>query len=401
MQKIDQALEIIKRGSYEVLRESDLRKKLEENRPLNIKFGCDPTAPDIHLGHTVILNKLRQIQNLGHDVHFLIGDFTAQIGDPSGKNATRPSLPLADIKKNAETYKNQIFKVLDPKKTKVYGNSNWFDKMSASDMIDLAGKQTVARMLEREDFSKRYKSGKSISIHEFLYPLVQGYDSIKICADIELGGTDQKFNLLMGRELQKQNNQIPQVVITMPLLEGLDGIKKMSKSSNNYIGITESADMIFGKIMSISDKLMWRYYDLLSFKSSDNIQQLKKDVDSGKNPRDIKVDLAKEIIERFYNKNDSMQAYQNFISQFKKGQVPRNIPEISVAENSSIALILKKAGLVSSTSEAVRMIKQGAVRIDGKKITLYDTVELNMNSTGQIYQIGKKKFAKIKTHQVI
>ena len=396
MQTIEQALEVIKRGSDEILLETDLREKLQQSRPLIIKFGCDPTAPDIHLGHTVILNKLRQIQDLGHDIHFLIGDFTAQIGDPSGKNATRPPLQLDEIETNAKTYQTQVFKILDPEKTKVYGNRKWFDNMSASDMIKLAGQQTVARMLERDDFSKRYKSGQGIAIHEFLYPLVQGYDSVKMHADIELGGTDQKFNLLMGRELQKQQGQPPQVVITMPLLEGLDGIKKMSKSAHNYIGVTESADMMFGKIMSISDTLMWRYYDLLSFKSLDDIQQLKKAVDQGKNPRDVKVELAKEIIARFHSKTDANQAHQNFVDRFQKGQTPKDIPEIAITEVLSIAQVLKKAGLVASTSEAIRMIKQGAVKIDGEKITLEYKPDTTPNRPGQIYQVGKLKFARIR-----
>lgn len=396
MQTIEQALEIIKRGSDEILLEEDLIGKLKQDRPLIVKFGCDPTAPDIHLGHTVVLNKLRHIQKLGHEIHFLIGDFTAQIGDPSGKNATRPPLQVVDIEKNAQTYQAQIFKILDPEKTKVYGNRKWFDNMSASDMIKLAGKQTVARMLERDDFSKRYKSGQSIAIHEFLYPLVQGYDSVKMQADIELGGTDQKFNLLMGRELQKQAGQAPQVVITMPLLEGLDGIKKMSKSANNYIGITESADMMFGKIMSISDVLMWRYYDLLSFQSVDDVQQLRKAVDAGKNPRDVKVELAKEIITRFHRKQDADRAHQNFIDRFQKHQIPKNIPEISIIDVLSLAHVLKKADLVASTSEAIRMIRQGAVRIGGIKITdPKHEIDTNPNESGRIYQVGKRKFVRI------
>ena len=397
MKTIKKTLEIIKYGANEVLLEEDLYKKIQQNRPLTIKFGCDPTSADLHLGHTIILNKLHQLQELGHNIHFIIGDFTAQIGDPSGQNSTRPLLEIKDIEQNAKTYKSQIFKILNPEKTKVYGNKKWFNNMSASDIIKLSGKQSVSRMLERNDFSKRYKLGQSISIKEFLYPLIQGYDSVKIHSDIEIGGTDQKFNLLMGRDLQKQQGQDPQVIITMPLLEGLDGTKKMSKSSNNYIGITESSDIIFGKIMSISDKLMWRYYSLLSFKSSDDITQLKKDVYEGKNPRDAKILLAKEIVTRFYNKIDADQAYQNFIDQFQKNQIPKNISEILIPKVFSVTKILKHSGLVSSTSEALRMIKQGAVRIDGVKITTSNyKINTESKKNGQIYQVGKRKFAKIK-----
>ncbi len=393
---IEQTLEIIKRGADEVLVEEDLIEKLKQNRPLIVKFGCDPTAPDIHLGHTVVINKLRQLQDLGHEIHFLIGNFTAQIGDPTGKNTTRPPLSAKEVEENAKTYQTQIFKILDKEKTVVKRNGDWFNNMSASDMIKLASKQTVARMLERDDFSKRYKSGQTIAIHEFLYPLVQGYDSVAMHADIELGGTDQKFNLLMGRELQKQANQPPQIIITMPLLEGLDGVKKMSKSSNNYIGIEESAQEMFGKIMSISDELMWRYYELLSFKPMAEINALKQAVQNGQNPRDVKIELAKEIIARFRSEEEANRAHQDFIDRFQKNQIPDNIPEetITIAQDRiPIANLLKLVGLVSSTSEAIRMIKQGAVKINGDRID--DTQLVLKQQTSDIYQVGKRKFAKI------
>ncbi|AXA33850.1 tyrosine--tRNA ligase [Francisella adeliensis] len=394
MPSIKETLEIIKRGADEVLIEAELIKKLEKNKPLIIKFGCDPTAPDIHLGHTVVINKLKQLQDLGHEIHFLIGDFTAQIGDPTGKNATRPPLTAEEVAANAETYTTQVFKILDKEKTIVRRNGDWFNDMSASDMIKLASNSTVARMLERDDFSKRYKGGQSISIHEFLYPLVQGYDSVAMNADIELGGTDQKFNLLMGRELQKQNNQEAQIIITMPLLEGLDGVKKMSKSSQNYIGIEEPANEIFGKIMSISDELMWRYYELLSFKSLETIAKLKTDVENGKNPRDIKIELAQELIERFHSKEEAEKAYQDFVQRFQKNQIPDDINTVELNTGElPIANLLKEAGLVASTSEANRMIKQGAVKIDGEK--LVDTKVLFGQGTENVFQVGKRKFAKI------
>ena len=394
MPSINETLEIIKRGADEVLIENELIKKLEKNRPLIIKFGCDPTAPDIHLGHTVVINKLRQLQDLGHEIHFLIGDFTAQIGDPTGKNATRPPLTAEEVAFNAETYTKQVFKILDKEKTIVRRNGDWFDKMSAGEMIKLASNSTVARMLERDDFSKRYKGGQSISIHEFLYPLVQGYDSVAMNADIELGGTDQKFNLLMGRELQKQNNQEPQTIITMPLLEGLDGVKKMSKSSHNYIGIEEPANDIFGKIMSISDELMWRYYELLSFISLDAIADLKIEVTNGKNPRDIKIELAKELIERFHSKEAAESAYQDFVQRFQKNQIPDDLNVVELETNAlPIANLLKEAGLVVSTSEANRMIKQGAVKIDGEKVE--DNKVVFGKGTENVFQVGKRKFAKI------
>lgn len=395
MISINETLEIIKRGTDEVLIEQELIEKLKKGRPLIVKFGCDPTAPDIHLGHTVVLNKLKQLQDLGHEIHFLIGDFTAQIGDPTGKNATRPALSAQDVAINAETYTKQVFKILDKEKTVVRRNGDWFNPMSASDMIKLASKQTVARMLERDDFSKRYKTGQSISIHEFLYPLVQGYDSVAMNADIELGGTDQKFNLLMGRELQKQAGQEQQIIITMPLLEGLDGVKKMSKSSQNYIGIEEAPTEIFGKIMSISDDLMWRYYELLSFKSLEAIANLKQNVANGTNPRDIKIELAKELIERFHSAEDAEKAYEDFVQRFQKNQIPDNIDtiELEISEELPISNLLKEAGLVASTSEANRMIKQGAVKIDGEKVS--DGKLLFDKETNNVFQVGKRKFARI------
>ncbi len=394
MPSIKETLEIIKRGADEVLIENELIKKLEKDRPLVVKFGCDPTAPDIHLGHTVVINKLRQLQDLGHKIHFLIGDFTAKIGDPTGKNATRPPLTAEEVAFNAETYTKQVFKILDKAKTVVRRNGDWFDKMSSSEMIKLASNSTVARMLERDDFSKRYKSGQSISIHEFLYPLVQGYDSVAINSDIELGGTDQKFNLLMGRELQKQNNQEAQIIITMPLLEGIDGVKKMSKSSHNYIGIEETANDIFGKIMSISDDLMWRYYELLRFKSLEAIVELKNQVANGKNPRDVKIELARELIERFHSKEEAESAYQDFIQRFQKNQIPDDINVLELnTDNLPIANLLKEAGLVTSTSDANRMIKQGAVKINGEKVE--DNKATFGKGTENVFQVGKRKFAKI------
>ncbi|MDC0534554.1 tyrosine--tRNA ligase [Francisellaceae bacterium] len=397
MHSIDQALEIIYRGADEVLLEDELVVKLKENRPLIIKMGFDPTAPDIHLGHTVAINKMRQLQELGHEIHFLIGDFTAMIGDPTGKSATRKPLSDSAIVENAKTYQDQAFKILDEKLTIIDRNSNWLSPLSAADLVKLAAHSTVARMLERDDFSKRYKSGQSIAIHEFIYPLIQGYDSVAMKADIEIGGTDQKFNLLMGRELQKAHGQKPQVVITMPLLEGLDGVQKMSKSLDNYIGITESPDEIFGKIMSISDELMWRYYDLLSFKSISEMDQLKRDVQAGVNPRDIKMDLGKEIVARFHGQNNSENAYNNFVNRFRKGQMPDDMPELELQANQDgmmIANLLKEANLVNSTSDAMRMIKQGAVKISGEKVS--DSKLLIQPGTEDIFQVGKRKFAKVK-----
>ncbi len=395
MADLDQALAEIKRGTDEILLEADLLEKLKEGRPLRIKLGADPTAPDIHLGHTVILNKMRTFQELGHEVIFLIGDFTGMVGDPSGKNSTRPPLTREQVLANAETYKEQVYKILDPAKTRIEFNSTWLEPLGAAGMIRLASKQTVARMMERDDFKKRYGSGQSIAIHEFMYPLLQGYDSVALKADVELGGTDQKFNLLMGRELQKSEGQKPQTVIMMPLLEGLDGVKKMSKSAHNYIGVSEPAGEMFGKIMSISDELMWRYFELLSFRPLGEIEQFKADVDAGANPRDIKIALAKEIIARFHDEAAADAAHQEFINRFQKGAIPTDIQELDIAAGEGIAIanLLKEAGLVNSTSDAMRMIKQGAAKIDGNKIE--DTrLQLNAGTTG-VFQVGKRKFAKI------
>lgn len=395
MADIAHALAEIKRGTEEVLLEADLIEKLKEDRPLRIKLGCDPTAPDIHLGHTVILNKLRTFQDLGHEVIFLIGDFTGMVGDPSGKNSTRPALTREQVKANAQTYIEQVYKILDADKTRIEFNSDWLEPLGAAGMIRLASQQTVARMMERDDFKKRYGSGQSIAIHEFMYPLLQGYDSVALKADVELGGTDQKFNLLMGRELQKSDGQKPQTVIMMPLLEGLDGVKKMSKSANNYIGVNDPADEMFGKIMSISDELMWRYFELLSFRPLTDIEQLKQDVEQGKNPRDVKIALAKEIIARFHDDLAAEAAHESFIQRFQKGAIPDDIPELEIVagEGIGIANLLKEAGLVSSTSDAMRMIKQGAVKLDSEKIE--DTrLQLSAGMTG-VFQVGKRKFAKV------
>ncbi|MEI6860491.1 MAG: tyrosine--tRNA ligase [Shewanella sp.] len=395
MADLDQALAEIKRGTDEILLEADLLEKLKEGRPLRIKLGADPTAPDIHLGHTVILNKMRTFQELGHEVIFLIGDFTGMVGDPSGKNNTRPPLTREQVLANAETYKQQVYKILDPAKTRIVFNSTWLEPLGAAGMIRLASKQTVARMMERDDFKKRYASGQSIAIHEFMYPLLQGYDSVALEADVELGGTDQKFNLLMGRELQKSEGQKPQTVIMMPLLEGLDGVKKMSKSAHNYIGVSEPAGEMFGKIMSISDVLMWRYFELLSFRPLGEIEQFKADIKAGANPRDIKIALAKEIITRFHDEAAAEAAHQEFINRFQKGAIPDDIEEVelSVGEGIAIANLLKELGFVKSTSDAMRMIKQGAAKIDGKKIE--DTrLQLTAGTTG-VFQVGKRKFAKV------
>lgn len=389
-------LQIIKRGVVECLVEDELIKLLAEKRPLRVKLGLDPTSADIHLGHTVVLNKLRQFQDLGHQVQFLIGDFTAMIGDPTGKNVTRQPLSSEQIAEHAKTYEAQAFKILDPEKTEVMTNSQWMGAQTAADMIRLASTQTVARMLERDDFNKRYKAQQPIAIHEFLYPLLQGYDSVVMQSDIELGGTDQKFNLLMGRELQKHYGQRPQSVIMMPLLEGLDGVQKMSKSLGNYIGVTESPDDMFGKIMSISDELMWRYYELLSFLPLADVAQLKQAVNEGKNPRDVKVMLAKEIVARFHDAAAAAQAEQNFIQRFQKHQLPDDLPEVTVEVGESgiqIAHLLKQLALVKSTSEAIRMIKQGAVRIDGERVS--DAQLLLKKSAAHIYQVGKRRFAKV------
>ena len=394
---IDNSLDIIYRGTEEVLLEEELVKKLKRGKPLKIKAGFDPTAPDLHLGHTVLINKLRQFQDLGHEVMFLVGDFTAMIGDPTGKSATRPPLTREDVIENAKTYEHQVFKILDAQKTSVLFNSSWMGEMNASDMIQLAAKHTVARMLERDDFSKRYKSGQSISIHEFLYPLVQGYDSVAMKADVELGGTDQKFNLLVGRQLQEAYAQEPQVALTMPILEGLDGVQKMSKSLNNYIGITDSPDDMFGKIMSVSDELMWRYFELLSFRPMSEIEAFKTDIEAGKNPRDVKFLLARELIGRFHDESAAEKAQQNFIERFQKGALPDDIPELELSCDEGgqlgIAALLNAAGLVSSNGEGFRMIKQGAVKIDGEKVS-DKSLMLTAGFNG-VVQVGKRKFAKI------
>jgi tyrosyl-tRNA synthetase len=396
MSDVSQAFAEIKRGAEEILLEDELLAKLKLGKPLKIKAGFDPTAPDLHLGHTVLINKLRQFQQLGHEVIFLIGDFTGMIGDPTGKNVTRKALTKKDVLANAETYKEQVFKILDPAKTTVAFNSTWMETLGAAGMLKLASRQTVARMMERDDFKKRYNGGQAIAIHEFMYPLVQGWDSVALEADVELGGTDQKFNLLMGRELQKAEGQRPQTVLMMPLLEGLDGVQKMSKSLNNYIGITDAPNDMFGKIMSISDDLMWRYYELLSFKPIDVINGYKENIAAGSNPRDVKIDLAKELIERFHDKAAAEAAHQEFINRFQKGAVPDDISEINViAQNGEIAItnLLKEAGLVASTSEAMRMIKQGAAKIEGEKV-VDNKLMISLGSTA-IYQVGKRKFAKV------
>ncbi|MFT6896266.1 MAG: tyrosyl-tRNA synthetase [Paraglaciecola sp.] len=390
------ALTEIKRGAQEILLEEELIAKLKEGKPLKIKAGFDPTAPDLHLGHTVLINKLRTFQQLGHEVIFLIGDFTGMIGDPTGKNITRKPLSKEDVLANAETYKEQVFKILDPAKTSIRFNSQWMEKLGSVGMIKLAASQTVARMLERDDFKKRYAGGQPIAIHEFLYPLVQGWDSVALEADIELGGTDQRFNLLMGRELQKGQGQRPQTVLMMPLLEGLDGVQKMSKSLDNYIGITDAPNEMFGKIMSISDELMWRYYELLSFRPVADIAQFRQQVSEGANPRDIKITLAKEIIARFHSTQDAEAAHHDFTQRFVKNAIPDDMPEISLdlpAEGLAIANLLKAADLVSSTSDAMRMIKQGAVKIDGEKVA---DSKLILSAAGSaVYQVGKRKFARI------
>ncbi len=393
---IQSTLERIKRGCDEILVEEELIAKLKKGTALKIKCGFDPTAPDLHLGHTVLINKLRVFQELGHEILFLIGDFTGLIGDPTGKSATRPALTEQQVLENAETYKEQIFKILDPDKTTIVFNSSWIKKLGATGIIELASQHTVARMLERDDFSKRYKAGKPIAIHEFLYPLIQGYDSVAMKADIELGGTDQKFNLLVGRELQKSSGMEQQVVITMPLLEGLDGVQKMSKSLGNYIAIDEPPKEMFGKLMSVSDELMWRYFELLSFKSVEQINIFKEEINNGKNPRDIKFILAQEIVERFHGEGSGELAQQQFIKQFQAGAIPDDLDEITLTtETGSLAIanILKDAKLTSSTSESLRMLKQGAVKIEGKKI---EDIKLIIESgTCHVYQVGKRRFAKI------
>ena len=389
---INEQLAIIQRGTDEILPLDELKTKLQKNKPLRIKLGMDPTAPDLHLGHTVVINKMKQLQDLGHEIIFLIGDFTGMIGDPTGKNVTRKPLTKKDVLENAKTYQDQIFKILDKEKTTIAFNSAWMSKMSSTGMISLASKHTVARMLERDDFSKRYKGGQAISIHEFLYPLVQGYDSVALRADMELGGSDQKFNLLVGRELQKQADMEPQVILTMPILEGLDGVQKMSKSLDNYIGIDEDPDSMFGKIMSISDELMWRYLELLSFESLQTIESWKIEVENGENPRNIKFLLAEEIITRFHNNPAAKKAQQNFIDRFAKNQIPEEMDEYTFPKGLKIANLLKDSNLVNSTSEAFRMIKQGAVKMDGEKINDKDLIP---NEGTSVYQVGKRKFARV------
>jgi tyrosyl-tRNA synthetase len=393
---IPEQLELIKRGCSELLLEDELERQLALGRPLRIKAGFDPTAPDLHLGHTVLLNKMRHFQDLGHHALFLIGDFTGMIGDPSGKNATRPALSREQVIENAESYQNQVFRILKPEQTEVAFNSTWMGKLGAADLIKLAATHTVARMLERDDFGKRYRSNKSIAIHEFLYPLIQGYDSVALRADIELGGTDQKFNLLMGRELQKHFNQPQQCVITMPLLEGLDGVNKMSKSASNYIGITESPAEMFGKLMSTSDELMWRYIELLSFEPMSVVKQWQVEVKQGRNPRDVKVAFAQEIVTRFHSKRDAEAALGDFEARFRRGGLPDQMLEkLLYAEQDGlpIAQLLKQAGLTSSTTEALRMIEQGGVKLNGEKVQ-DKTIKISSGQTA-IVQVGKRKFAKV------
>ena len=390
-------IEILLRGIEEIIPKEEFLSKLKKNKNLRIKVGFDPTAPDLHLGHTVIINKMKLFQDMGHEVIFLIGDFTGSVGDPSGVNETRPVLSEKDLEKNSKTYQKQIFKILDSKKTEIRFNSEWMNKLKPSDLIKLASTQTVARMLERDDFHKRYKSQQPISIHEFLYPLLQGYDSAVLKVDVELGGTDQKFNLLMGREVQKHYGLDQQSIMTLPLLEGLDGVKKMSKSLDNYIAIEDKSDDMFGKIMSISDDLMWRYFELLSFKDSIEINKLKKDQENGENPRNIKFILAQEIVERFHGEKKAKSALNEFLNRFQKGNLPSEIQEISLTlakEDITLAKILKDSNLTPSTSEALRMIKQGAVKIDGEKV-LEPSYRITLNKQ-QIYQVGKKRFSRIK-----
>ncbi|MHC6647445.1 tyrosine--tRNA ligase [Alteromonas sp. HB246098] len=390
------ALAEIKRGVDEILPEEDLIEKLKSGKTLTIKAGFDPTAPDLHLGHTVLINKLRTFQQLGHKVVFLIGDFTGLIGDPTGKNVTRKPLSKEQVLENAKTYQEQVFKILDEDKTEIRFNSEWMDGLGAAGMIKLAASQTVARMLERDDFKKRYNNGQPIAIHEFLYPLVQGWDSVALESDVELGGTDQRFNLLMGRELQKEQGQKQQSIVMVPLLEGLDGVQKMSKSLNNYIGITDAPNDMFGKVMSISDDLMWRYYDLISFRPLEEIAELKARVEGGENPRDIKIMLAKEIIARFHDDAAAEGAHQDFIQRFQKNAIPDDMPELEIAlgeEGIAIGNLLKEARLVGSTSDAMRMIKQGAVKINGDKV---EDTRLVITEKGEnVYQVGKRKFARI------
>ena len=396
MTNIEQQLQELVRGTEEVLPDGGLATKLKKDRPLVVKAGFDPTAPDLHIGHTVLINKMRQFQEFGHEVVFLIGDFTGMIGDPSGKNTTRPALSPDEVKANAATYQSQIFKILDEKRTRIEFNSNWMGKMDAAGLVKLSSHHTVARMLERDDFNKRYTGGQPISIHEFLYPIVQGYDSVALKADVELGGTDQKFNLLVGRQLQQDFGQEPQIVLTMPLLEGLDGVQKMSKSLGNYIGITDAPGEMFGKIMSISDELMWRYFELLSFRPLDAVAAVRKSVAEGRNPRDAKFELATEIVARFHDAGAATAAQAEFVARFQQGAMPDEIPEVTLSSDDGqlgIAHLLKGSGLVSSTSEAFRMIKQGAVKIDGVRVE--DRSLLIDAGSADVYQVGKRKFARV------
>nr|ADI18290.1 tyrosyl-tRNA synthetase [uncultured Chromatiales bacterium HF0200_41F04] len=389
-------LDIIRRGVTEILVEEELLEKLQLKRPLRVKAGFDPTAPDLHLGHTVLINKMRQFQDIGHEIIFLIGDFTGMIGDPTGKNATRPPLTPKEVKANAQTYTEQVFKILDPVKTKVVFNSQWMGVMDPADLVGIASKHTVARMLERDDFQKRYAAGQPIAIHEFLYPLIQGYDSVALEADIELGGTDQKFNLLVGRQLQQAYGQAPQVVLTMPLLEGISGGDKMSKSLNNYIGITEPASEMFGKLMSISDDLMWKYFELVSSRSLRHIEKLRADTRAGRNPKEVKVELAVEIVGRFHGTASANMAFQAFDQRYVRGQLPDDMPEVTVAvgtEGLPLANVLKVAGLTSSTSESRRMVEQGAVRIDGAKID--DARQRIKVGRPLVIQVGKRRIARV------
>ncbi len=391
------ALELIRRGAEEILVEAELVEKLKTGRPLRVKAGFDPTAPDLHLGHTVLINRLRHFQDLGHHILFLIGDFTGRIGDPTGKNVTRKPLTPEEVAENAKTYQRQVFKILDPERTEVVFNADWMGKLSAADMIGLAARSTVARMLERDDFSKRYASGQPIAIHEFLYPLIQGYDSVALKSDVELGGTDQKFNLLMGRELQKQMGQSPQVVLTMPILEGLDGVQKMSKSLGNYIGIADAPNDMFGKLMSVSDELMWRYMHLLSFRPLSEIEADRRSVAEGRNPRDVKVAFAQEIITRFHDRAAADAALADFELRFRAGAIPEDLPEVTLslagAPSMGVAQLLKQAGLVESTSEAFRQIAGGAVKLDGEKVTARDAAVRGPATV--VAQVGKRRFARV------
>ncbi|MGB8713274.1 MAG: tyrosine--tRNA ligase [Onishia taeanensis] len=396
MSDVADALALLERGTHEILLADELKEKLASGRPLRIKAGFDPTAPDLHLGHSVLLTKMRQFQDLGHQVVFLIGDFTGRIGDPTGKNVTRKPLTEEEVKANAETYKAQVFKILDPEKTEVRFNAEWFSAMSAADMIELAGQSTVARMLERDDFEKRYQGGQSISIHEFLYPLVQGYDSVALEADVELGGTDQKFNLLMGRELQKHFGQSPQVVITMPLLEGLDGVQKMSKSLGNYVGVDDGPGTMFNKLVSMPDSLMWRYFELLSLKSNEDIEALKRDVEQGANPRDIKMVLARELVGRYHGEDAAANAHKSAGNQLADGELPEDLPEVHVdfegSEQAPIAAVLNRSGLANNSAQAKDMLGNGRVKVDGEVVA-----RDHMLATGASYviQAGKKRYARV------